>query len=228
MLVCINTGYNVNPGSKIKKFREEKRSRYVKPDEMPRLLLSINEIDNIYIRASIWMLLLTGRRKVEILSLRWNQVDLVNEQIELFDTKGDKSVIRTHVHKLSTPAVKLFAKIPRTANSIYVFPGRVSDSKGNLSHIKNIDKQWHIARGRAALEDVRIHDLRRTVGSWLGGAGTDRLVIKSVMDHKSLSTTEGYVCFGEATAQKAMEGHASRLLECGSPKFAELGVVAET
>ena len=63
-----------NPTRNIKKFAEEKGDRWVTPDELPRLAKAINE-EGGYVRYALWLYLLTGLRKWELLQARWDDVD---------------------------------------------------------------------------------------------------------------------------------------------------------
>jgi hypothetical protein len=63
-----------------------------------------------------------------------------------------------------------------------------------------------------AIDDVRLHDLRRTVGSWLAQAGNSLHLIGRVVNHTNASTTQVYARFGEDTVRAALEQHGTRTL----------------
>jgi integrase len=77
----------------------------------------------------------------------------------------------------------------------------------------NISKAWLRIRQAAGIEDVRLHDLRRTTGSWMTQAGVDLDVIKDALRHANLSTTLTYARLGEDVAREPMEEHGRRILE---------------
>lgn len=74
------------------------------------------------------------------------------------------------------------------------------------------------------LMDLRLHDLRRTVGSWLSQSGVDLNVVKSALRHESLSTTLTYARLGSDPARDALERHGERVMEIiGPPRLVEGG-----
>ena len=80
-------------------------------------------------------------------------------------------------------------------------------------HLVNIAKAWGRIRKAAKIEDVRIHDLRRTVGSWLSRDSVDLNQIKEALRHASISTTLTYARLGADPARKAMERHGERIMK---------------
>ena len=77
----------------------------------------------------------------------------------------------------------------------------------------NIETPWRRIRKTAQIDDVRLHDLRRTVGSWLSQASVDLNVIREALRHSDLSTTLIYARLGKDAAREAMEAHGQRILE---------------
>ncbi len=73
-------------------------------------------------------------------------------------------------------------------------------------------KPWNRVRKAAGVEDVRLHDLRRTVGSWLAQAGNSLHLIGRVLNHCNTSTTQVYARFGQDTVRDALEQHGQRLM----------------
>ena len=77
-------------------------------------------------------------------------------------------------------------------------------------HLVNIDKPWH--RVLAQVPDLRLHDLRRTVGSWLSQSGVDLNLIKEALRHANLSTTLIYARLGQDAARESIEAHGQQVL----------------
>ncbi len=77
----------------------------------------------------------------------------------------------------------------------------------------NIDFHWCRIRRAAGIEDVRLHDLRRTVGSWMTQDGVDLNKIKDALRHADISTTLVYALLGQDAAREPMEDHGRRILE---------------
>lgn len=78
----------LNPAQDIDKFKEHKRDRWVTPEELPRLMKAINQEPDTYARAALWLYLLTGVRKSELLKARWDDVDWERKELRLPETKA--------------------------------------------------------------------------------------------------------------------------------------------
>lgn len=191
-----------NPADAIERFPEVKRRRFVTKDEMPKLAKAIVEEQNVFAQAAIWAYLLTGLRKEELLGLKWSDVDLKRGEVYLADTKAG----RDHTLPLSAAAVGLFKSLPRLGANPYVFCGSRAGRP-----IVNISKPWKRIREAAGLADVRLHDLRRTVGSWLAMSGASLPLIGEVLNHSNASTTKVYARFHRDPVAEAMERHSREL-----------------
>lgn len=193
-----------NPAAKVEPFREKKRDRWVRPEELPRLMEAVAEEENPYIRAAVKLYLLTGLRKSELLGLRWQDVELSGDrpELRLRDTKAG----RPHTVPLSPVAVEILRDLPRMLHNPHVFPGH---RKGQP--LVNISKPWRAIRERAGMKDVRLHDLRRTVGSWLATSGASLPLIGSVLNHTNASTTQIYAHLADDAARQALEKHGERI-----------------
>lgn len=274
---------HINPARGIDRFKEQKRDRWITPTELPYLAAAINAEPNQTARHALWLYLLTGTRKSELLKARWDDVDTERAELCLADTKAG----RTHCIPLSGPAMALLREIPRQPGNPYILPGKgprgatESAKAAAPSHLVNISKPWlrvktaatlarwrevpevtslidrlteqraatkskHAAkdwtpaptlaeiREAAALEaldlppaigDVRLHDLRRTVGSWLAQAGNSLHLIGRVLNHSNASTTQGYARFAEDSVRTALEQHGAKIL--GAAGLAPTAEVAE-
>ena len=193
-----------NPAKGIKRFKEKQRKRWLKPEELPALARAIDAEPNIYIRAALWLYLLTGLRKSELLELRWDDVDLERGEILLRDTKGGEE----QTVPLSGAAIAIVQSIPKQEGHPYLLPGQRQGQ-----HLVNITKSWIRIRKAAGCNDVRLHDLRRTTGSWLSQAGVDLNLVKEALRHKNINTTLIYARLGRDAARSAFEDHGRRVME---------------
>lgn len=192
-----------NPASGVQSFREKSRDRYLKPREVKRLAAELEKVESPYVRAVVWLYLLTGARKSELLSLRWEDVDLEAREIRFPETKAGGA----HTVPLSDPAVEILQNLPREKGNPHVFPGR---RKG--SHLTSIRNDWRDVRKAAGLQDITLHDLRRTVGSWMASAGVSLHVVGDVLGHADPSTTKVYARLAEDAPRRALEAYADELL----------------
>ena len=158
----------------------------------------------MFARYAIWLYLLTGARKSEILTAKWEYVDWDRMELKLQETKSG----RTHYIPLSSVAINLLQNIPRVDNNPYIIVGHKAGS-----HLVNIDKAWRRIRSAADIEDVRLHDLRRTVGSMLVQSGSSLPLIGEILNHSNQATTKIYARFSTDEPRKALESHGQNLLE---------------
>ena len=193
-----------NPTKRVKTYREIKRDRWVKIDEMPRLVKAIDAESNVYVRAAFWLYMLTGMRKRELLGVRWDWVDTTEKEVRLPDTKAN----RIHYVPLSEPALAILNGLPRLEGNPHVFPGRIGGQS-----LVNVDKAWRRIRKAAGVEDLRLHDLRRTVGSWMAQSGNSLLVIQKALNQTTDHATRVYARMSEDPVRKALEDHGRHLME---------------
>jgi integrase len=151
--------------------------------------------------AAIRLLALTGWREQEVLSLRWNAVNLQTGRVNLRDTKTRQS-FRT----LSAPAVQALNELPRVVGSPFVFPGQ-RDGKP-LTDIAHV---WQSVRAVAGLEDVRLHDLRHNFASYGASALYSLPVLAKLLGHKDLASTTVYAHVSLATERQAADGIAREI-----------------
>jgi integrase len=192
-----------NPARGAEKFKETARDRYVTHEELPKLIEAIQNEQNESAKQAIWLYLLTGLRKEELLNARWDNIDQARNEIKIEDTKNGKA----HYLPLSAAARAMLDSIPKVEGNPYIIIG-----KNPGSHLVNVDKPWQRVRKAAGIEDVRIHDLRRTVGSWLAQAGNDLHLIGRVLNHTNVSTTKVYARFGQDSVMTALERHGELML----------------
>jgi integrase len=192
-----------NPAKSIRLFKEEKRDRWVKPAELPELAKAIDLEPNRVARNAIWLYLLTGARKSELLQAKWTDIDWERKELKIPETKAG----RVHYIPLSTAAYELLKKITPTKDNPYILPGNV---KGKP--LVNISKPWKRICTQANLNDVRLHDLRRTVGSWLAQSGNSLHLIGKVLNHSNQSTTAVYARLSQDQGRQALEEYSEKLM----------------
>lgn len=177
-----------NPCRHIEKYKEAKKERYLTPDELSRLgvALSKAEADNTempHAIAAIRLLVLTGARLSEVLTLKWEHVDLDGREINLPDSKTGKKTI-----ELGEPAIELLQNVPRIVGSPYVIPGKKPGR-----HLIGLPHIWERIRENAKLPGVRLHDLRHSWASSAAQAGLSLPFIGALLGHREISTTNRYV-----------------------------------
>ena len=184
-----------NPFSRIKKLPEPKgRVRYLSDDERERLLTACKgkDIATPYLYPAVVIAMSTGARKNEILTLSWENVDLLNRRAILKDTKNGEN--------RSIPLVEAAHKVMQglydtRKSDVWVFPS--TDGKGTF----DITKGWLRAIKNAKIKDFRFHDLRHTCASYLAMNGASLGEIAEVLGHKTLQMTKRYTHLSDAHIQ---------------------------
>ncbi len=198
-----------NPAKGVKLFAEQSRERFLSPAELvavSRALLA--ETEDWRWRSYFPLLLLTGLRRRELASLRWEHVDLTARTLRLPTTKSGRS------HRLPIPsaAAAIIEGLPsRGAGGVWLFP-----SRGKSGHIENPAAVWARVRERAGCPDCTIHDLRRSCGSWLAAAGASLPQIGAVLGHKNPRSTQIYARMN-LDATRAMLEHNALLMFPATP-----------
>lgn len=146
-----------NPCQNVRIYRaaEQPRERYLKPDEMPRFLNALKSESNTTMRDFFLMCLWTGARKSNVLAMRWNQLSLDAGIWYIPRVKTGKP----QAIPLTLPAMTILEQ--RDKSAPWVFPG-----VGRTGHLVSPTKAWQRVCQRAEICGLRIHDLRRTMGSW--------------------------------------------------------------
>lgn len=192
-----------NPASRMKMFKETSRDRFVTPEELPRLWTALTHEPNPFVRGAFFVGLFTGARRSEVLSMQWADLDLPQSLWRIPVTKAG----RPHYIPLPIPVIEELLKLPRLEGNPFVFCGR-----WGKSHLINVAKPWKRIRKEAGLNDVRIHDLRRTLGSWLVAAGASLPLIGKALNHSQASTTQIYARMQLDPVRLALDANATKML----------------
>ena len=176
-----------NPVRHVQRLEEQANDRWLRPDELRRLLRELNRHEDQLSASAVKLILLTGARKMECLRATWAEFDL-DEALWGKPSHHVKQRKKQYV-ALNREAVELLRRMRREARGgPYLFPGRtgVRETKSDIYHF------WDEVRQRAKLPDVRIHDLRHSFASALISAGESLEHIGALLGHCSLQATKRY------------------------------------
>lgn len=190
-----------NPAKGIRANRERSRTRHLSEDEAGRLIAVLREEPNVYARNAVLLYLLTGLRKTELLALPWTAINWKTKTVRVQDTKNDNELWLP----LSSLALDVLQQTPRLLGNEYIFPGR----RGG--HMQDFRRVWVRVRALANIEDIRLHDLRRTLGSWLMQSGTSIELIGNILNHQDIKSTLVYARFGMLNERRALEAHGEKV-----------------
>lgn len=204
--VAVTLGWvDRNPVTAVKRFRVHERERYLLPEEVGRFFLALEE-SPLHFRDYMLLCLFTGARRGSVAAMRKDQLDL---QTGVWSIPG-------RAVKNDTPTVVVLAeaaveilrrRVLTTGDSPFIFPSR--SSRGHYRWPKSA---WATLVRKAKLEDVRIHDLRRTLGSWQANAMTPLNIIGKSLGHKSLASTQIYARLQLDPVRAAVEAATAALL----------------
>ncbi|MBK6598542.1 MAG: site-specific integrase [Proteobacteria bacterium] len=201
-----------NPARLIKLNPERARQRYVRDEEMPALLAAIDARHDPVARIYFRLILETGARKSELIAARWNDYDADNKTLTLRNTKAGHDITLA----MSESACALVAELPRVDGSPWIFP---SDSPDEPRF--NFAREWKEIRDASGLQDLRLHDLRRTHGAILVRAGVSLPLVAARLGHKDITTTQQHYAPLETEAQRALAERVSAALSRGLPPVAK-------
>jgi integrase len=203
---AIEWGWNgQNPTNGMKKNRETKRDRFLTMHEVPKFTDAVNA-EHPLARNYIWMLLYTGARKSNVLAMRWDEIDFDSAQWRIPDTKnGEPAVI-----PLIPRAMDILTQIPRISD--WVFPSPLNSQ----NHYADPKSAWRRVLQRANITNLRIHDIRRTMGSWQAMTGASLPIIGKSLGHKSPISTQIYARLSTDPVRESMQKAADKMLEIKS------------
>jgi len=172
-----------NPAEGIEKFQERSRERFLRPDELPAFFKALGQEPNGTIRDYIAVSLMTGARRSNVQAMRWPEINWNICTWSIPETKNGKP--QTVV--LSPAAMSILRERKQRAETEWVFPG-----PGKTGHLVEPKSAWKRLLERAKLSDLRLHDLRRTLGSWQAAGGASLPIIGKSLGHSSIAATAVY------------------------------------
>lgn len=171
---------------------DERDVRLSSEDET-KLMAALDEARNPWLKPFVIIALETAMRRGEVLSLRWENLDLTSQTAFLPDTKNGRS----RTVPLSRRAVETLRVLPRRLDGV-VFPITAEAVK----------QAWTRARDRAGLPHLHLHDLRHEATSRLAERGWNILELAAVTGHQDLKTLKRYTNLRAADLARKMDGTA--------------------
>jgi integrase len=213
---------HVNPASKIQRYREEPRERFLTGVELAKLGEALEKAETIglpyavdetkpkakhapkpesrlrtldpYAVAAIRLLILTGARLHEILDARWEFINFEKGLLDLPDSKTGKKSIH-----LNAAALQVLADLPRGGNPHIIAGANDGAPRADLN------KPWNALKKAAGLEGLRLHDLRHSFASVGAGGGLSLPIIGAILGHAQASTTQRYAHLVDDPRRAAVE-----------------------
>lgn len=176
-----------NPCLHVKKYVEEKRARFLSPEEFAALGTALREVEQDGSEAqaavdAIRLLMLTGCRLSEIMTLKWDYVDIKVRELRLPDSKTGAKIVH-----FGNTAADVLKGIKKAEDNPYVITGKKQGSR-----LTDLQHPWRRIRVKAGLDDVRIHDLRHSYASGALALGEGLPMIGKLLGHTQVQTTARY------------------------------------
>jgi len=206
-----------NPVRGVRRFKEQSRDRFLHADELRSFFkaLAADETEDAW-RDFFTLALLTGARRGNILSMKWADLELTRGlwRIPEAQSKNKEALLCI----LPPAAVEIIqrraagnADQEADKQSSYVFPGR-----GRAGHIMDPTAPWKKILERAGIKNLRVHDLRRTLGSWQAAAGASLSIIGKALGHKNVATTAIYARLDLEPVRASVNTAVAAILAAGN------------
>lgn len=215
---AIERGFNDNnPTKGVKAFKENKRDRFLQPEEFPCFLEELAADTSEAFKAYVMLSLLTGARRENVLGMRWEQVSLSRAVWRIPDEKS-KNEEAMNI-PLSPEAIQILdMRKEEVGDSLFVFPAE--SATGYMTPPK---KRWEALMERSGLSNLRLHDLRRTMGSYQAITGSSLIVIGKSLGHKSAEATSIYARLHIDPVRESMARATAAMLNAGGIYKTDVG-----
>ena len=175
------------PGRHVRQYREKSRERFLTPEEFRRLGAALKRYETEGSMmpsaiAAVRLLMLTGCRSDEVLSLKWDDVDHTARVLRLRDSKTGPRMV-----PLTGPVVKVLDGIERADDVPWVLRGAKPGSR-----LACLSWHWRRIRKETGLHGVRVHDLRHSYASRALALGEGLPAIGRLLGHVRVGTTAKY------------------------------------
>lgn len=197
----------------ISTFKPQARERFLQPgDEFKRFANALNAEPYPLIRDFFWMCLFTGARVSNVMAMKWDEINFDLQQWRIPRTKsGDSQTIPLTLHALEILRTR---KDADDSHSVWVFPSdRRGWKTGDRGHIVSPRKAFQRIVERAEIEDLRIHDLRRTAGSYMAIQNVSPTIIGKALGHRSMQSTAIYARLTQDPVRQALENAQAALAD---------------
>ena len=199
---------NDNPARGIEPFGEKHRERFIQSGELPRFFQALAADTSVDFQHFILLALLTGARRTNVLAMRWEQISFERTTWRIPDTKNGEPMT---VPLVSEAVEILNARKPQASG--WVFP-----AESKVGYMTPPKKRWRALLQRAEIADLRVHDLRRSLGSWQAITGASLTIIGKSLGHRSVEATKIYAQLDVDPVRASMATATSAMLVAAGVK----------
>ena len=214
--MAIDNGWiTTNPAHRIRRFPEESRKRFLDGEELKRFFSALEDFQKGEDRDfadCVLLILLTGARKSEVQSMRWENLHREPDRWNKPHTKQGEA----HLIPLVPEAISILMERRAAQERIEILAGPwIFPSRSREGHLVELKRGWKKLIESAGIQNFHIHDLRHTHASWAVMGGASLPEVGRMLGHKKPSTTQIYSHFDlgpvHETASKTVRG----MLEAG-------------
>ena len=197
-----------NPARRVERYKEEAKERFLTDDELKRLGKALREIEaeaqwSPFALAAIRLMLFTGCRRNEIRLAQWPDIDWQRGLLHARNAKGGRRFV--HLNAGALAVLEALRTFPDDGN-----PHVIRGLKEGAPYA-NLGDAWEVVRKRAALKDVRLHDLRHSHASLAGADGASLPIIGALLGHRTAAASKRYTHVADNPAKLASERVGERV-----------------
>ena len=193
---AVRMGYcQENPVRGVTQHPDKSRDRFLQPEEFSRFFEALQQEKNLDVRDYVLLSLYTGARQGNILTMRWEEISVQQKIWRIPVSKNGEPVVVPLIEE----ALAILQERRKKASD-FVFPANTKSG-----YMQPPRKQWKAILKRAKIRNLRLHDLRRTMGSWQAITGSSLSVIGKSLGHKSQAATAIYARLHLDPVRKSME-----------------------
>ena len=193
---------NTNPARRIEKTREQPRDRVLAPSEIQALGAALAGMGDPFIAGAIRFLLMTGWRTGEALAVRWEHVDFETGAVTLPATKTGRDV-----RSVGSLALELLDGIDRVHGNPHVF----ASGRERAVSYATLRRAFLTVCREAGIENVRLHDIRRTVATSAAAHGMSVFMLRDLLHHRTVAMASRYARRADSALQEAQNATADRM-----------------
>lgn len=197
-----HAGVSPNPADGIKRIATRARKRFMSKPEIGRFLAAVDAAPQPW-RDYFTVLLFVGYRRSAVAAMRWADVDLDRRTWRVpgeSAKNGEPIVLPLAGGAFDAIQRRAQERAKAKLKSAWVFPGG-----GVAGHISRPKHAWAAVLKAAKIDDLHVHDLRRTLGSWMALQGVSLLQIANALGHRDPRSAQVYAHLNDDAARAAVE-----------------------
>lgn len=204
-----------NPAENCERFDLPSRERFLQAHEAEKFFKTLEDEKDEDFADYVRLLLYTGARRSNVLRMRWDELSLDGAQWTVSGEKMKNG--KPLVLPLVDEAVDILRRRALNANgNPWVFPGNTA-----AGHMGSPRKKWAEFVKKAELRDFRVHDLRRSFGSWMAATGASTTVTMKALGHKSVTTAMIYQQLAADPVRQAAQRAVTAMLEAAEGRIVQ-------